>query len=884
VNGKLLKNEDIIELILSANRIKELRQIQKRALEHILKDDRRNLLVVAPSASGKTLIGEIACIVKAYGNKKSFYLVPLKALANEKFEDFFKKYNDFDLKITVSTGDFDISLDIIEKSDIIITTYERFDSILRKKPDWTRKIGVVVIDEIHNLGDKNRGLLLESLITRLLSYSYIQLIGLSATIKNPENLAGWLNAQLIKSEERPCELRYKIIKTSNKLKTIKELIPDLIENNIQTLIFTRTRKEAENLANRLKDIIKSKLSIEEILEIETYSESIIDSMLDFDIISSGVGYHHAGLDHGSRILVEKMFNNYLLKVICCTTTLASGLNTPAKVVIIKDVKMFNENTNKVEFIPRNKLHQIAGRAGRHSHDIGFAIILVSNEEEAYKTAEYYFKQKKLEFESNNSIIYEPIYDEIKSFFAINKYSLLNQVLVFIHHQKDGMDKKDLIKFLKKTYYYYSMSKEPNSAKLVGRFASISKKVEDLLSFYVPTDIPDNSEVEVILTKFVENSIEGIVKIKKEKINYTCNFLNNNKYCSCSDFKENEFCKHLYFLAINALKIDRKIAEDVILSSFNELFALEYLLEKKFIYIEDGKYKCTELGNLAVDLFLDVNMFLLIRNRIRYIETQFDFLELIKILTEMKYNKTISYHYLSVLNELTRIDNTKEISKILRTMTTNEIGLGDLENFIDTARWLTNAIINIAKKTIEGNDVVISIGKKLQAKISSPKSDNELIHNLVQHNEVLFESLFDIENTKITNIFRENLQYLLIIHKTSGTMMYSLNFSDLELDPALISGYLSAINSFGSEFSRDRAINIKKLEFDRFKIVMKEGKMIRVGIIIAKIDEDWMNEKLREFIEEVEQQFKDELLNWNGNTNIFRPIKEIFNRIFLLEES
>ncbi|MHA1268648.1 MAG: DEAD/DEAH box helicase [Candidatus Helarchaeota archaeon] len=868
-----------IKIILESNGISHLRPIQEMSLPYILENERQNLLVVAPSASGKTLIGEIALLNVILSGMKGFFLVPLKAIANEKFKSFYRKYGSLNIKIAVSTGDFDISLDEIERNNLIITTYERFDSIIRKKPQWIKQIGVVVIDEIHNLGDYTRGIRLESLITRLLTYKHIQVIGLSATIKNPEELASWLKAKLIKSNQRPCELRYKIIETEDKLSTLKELIPNLVKTKAQTLIFTRTRKEAENLARKLSKIIKALLLPDEINALETYSKSILDSMLDFDIISSGVGYHHAGLDHNSRILIERLFNDYLLKIICCTTTLASGINTPAKVVIIKDIRYYKENTNTIDYISRNKFHQIAGRAGRFSKGTGFAIILVSNKEEAEKIRNYYFKPSSINNGKSTMPVFKSKYENIRSMLSEYKDLLINQTLVFINHSNNGLKRKDIIKFFKKTFYYHQLSDNENNDELVERFAFDSKNVKAILGSNLPelTQIPN---AKVVLTKFSENIIEGIVTLDCENVNYSCNFSNNSKYCTCPSFKTTGICYHLYHLGSYALDVNQILAKDTILRSLKEHFILDYLLDNMFIYIEDGRFKCTELGKLIVDLFLNTRMFLLIKNRLRFISTTYDFLDLIIILAEMKFNKSLSYHYLAVLNEIIKSNKDVNIIEILKSMITNDIGLGDLENFIDTARWITNAIIKVAEKTIEGNNNILSIGKMILNKITRPLPDEEVMSNIIQYSissSNLNKSSFNED--EILELFAEKIQCLLILHKNSGVTLYSYNFSDKTIDPALISGYISAINSFGIELSGSSHVNMRKMEYDRFKIILQEGEYIRIGLIISDIQEDWLMKKIEHFVITIEDHFKHQLSEWNGNINVFKSIGILFNEIF-----
>ena len=185
---------------------KELRPAQEKAVKKGLLEG-KNLLVCTPTASGKTLIAELAAMSRIYNNiGKTVYIVPLKALANEKFKDFKNKYKD--VKVALSIGDLDSSDSYLEKYDFIITTSEKLDSLIRHHAPWLQHVATIVIDEIHLMNDAGRGPTLEILITILRKLlKKAQFIALSATIGNPEDLAKWLDANLIIDHWRPVELK-----------------------------------------------------------------------------------------------------------------------------------------------------------------------------------------------------------------------------------------------------------------------------------------------------------------------------------------------------------------------------------------------------------------------------------------------------------------------------------------------------------------------------------------------------------------------------------------------------------------------------------------------------------------------------------------------------
>ena len=186
--------------------IKVLRPAQVKAVENGLLD-RKNILVCTPTASGKTLIAELAALKSIIeGNGKAIYIVPLKALASEKYKDFKKRYGGI-AKVALSIGDIDSSDSYLVDYDLIITTSEKLDSLIRHHAPWLSLISTIIIDEIHLLNDPGRGPTLEILITILRQLlKKVQIIGLSATIGNPEELAEWLKAELVKDDWRPVKL------------------------------------------------------------------------------------------------------------------------------------------------------------------------------------------------------------------------------------------------------------------------------------------------------------------------------------------------------------------------------------------------------------------------------------------------------------------------------------------------------------------------------------------------------------------------------------------------------------------------------------------------------------------------------------------------------
>ncbi len=196
-----------IKEVMDKEGIKELRPAQMKALDAGLLD-RKNLLVCTPTASGKTFVAELA-FLHSIKNKhgKAVYIVPLKALATEKHREFKRKWGHL-IRVALSIGDLDSSDEYLMNYDLIICTAEKLDSLIRHEAPWLRHVGTVIIDEIHLLNDSGRGPVLEILITLLRKIlKDIHIIGLSATIGNPKQLADWLGAELVIDDWRPVKLR-----------------------------------------------------------------------------------------------------------------------------------------------------------------------------------------------------------------------------------------------------------------------------------------------------------------------------------------------------------------------------------------------------------------------------------------------------------------------------------------------------------------------------------------------------------------------------------------------------------------------------------------------------------------------------------------------------
>jgi len=358
VDMKRLKiPKDFKEVLLSSGNTKLL-PVQYLAIkEGLLKG--KDLLVVSATGSGKTLVGELAGITQALKGKKFVFLTPLVALANQKYRDFKKKYSKLGLKVAIKVGrnrvkakgELNLPDSDVSKADIVVATYEGIDYLLRNGNSGSlSNLGVVLIDEIHMIDDEDRGTRLNGLIKRVKHlYPKTQVIGLSATVKNPEFLADEFSMKLVEYSERPVPLERHLVYVRNEAQK-RHIMQRLVKREFntkskkgfrgQTIIFTNSRRKTHQIANFLNN-----------KHINAHA-------------------YHAGLSYYKKERIEKDFDKGKISCVVTTAALAAGVDFPASQVIFDSLVMGNKWINPNEFA------QMLGRAGRPSyHDRGIVYLL-----------------------------------------------------------------------------------------------------------------------------------------------------------------------------------------------------------------------------------------------------------------------------------------------------------------------------------------------------------------------------------------------------------------------------------------------------------------------------------------------------------------------------
>lgn len=385
---------------------------QEMALKHGILEDKR-ILVTTPTASGKTLIAMMAILKAVEKGRKAVYLTPLRALASEKYDDLkvLEKLNlgGNKIRVGIATSDYDSSGKELAGADVIVLTNEKMDTLFRHNAEWLGDVGIFVSDEVHLIGDRQRGPTLEMMLTKIRRhYPQSQVVALSATVANSDEIADWLGCELVESDWRPTKLvegvyEYGAAKMSDGSKfTIEssgvssavDLAIDSLNGGGQALIFAETRKRTASLAAKAAEGVYSRLDKTAKELAAGVSADILAKSDDSELtktlahlVAKGVAFHHAGLGPMSRRIVEDSFKKGIIKILSATPTLAAGVNLPARRVVIASILRYDSDYGGSVPISVLEYKQLCGRAGRPKYDTFGEAVIVSeagvNAEELY---------------------------------------------------------------------------------------------------------------------------------------------------------------------------------------------------------------------------------------------------------------------------------------------------------------------------------------------------------------------------------------------------------------------------------------------------------------------------------------------------------------------
>ncbi|MDD5308622.1 MAG: DEAD/DEAH box helicase [Deltaproteobacteria bacterium] len=353
----------------------------------------RSALIVAPTATGKSYVGrEFArAAVQAGLPGTSVYLVPYRALAQETYDRFVaeRAARGTSERIRIATGEHTDPVRPAE-TDILVATYERFASV-----QYTQGIRVasLVADEFHLVADETRGPFVEGLLARLKGAGRLdRFLGLSAVVGNGEQLAAWLGVDLVMGtdEDRRVPVRFECRVVPEVQDALGKLLKGAMKRGEQTLVFCRSRAGAEKQAEEAAAWAAELLVEEERPEAARLSYDVLKEDGDADRLAKalqcGVGFHHAGLGRGVKGAVETAFRDGAVRILACTPTLASGVNLPAGLVVVRDVyrQDFLRGRPRTVFLPSGEVLNMLGRAGRPGKVTeGRGVALVSEEHGDY---------------------------------------------------------------------------------------------------------------------------------------------------------------------------------------------------------------------------------------------------------------------------------------------------------------------------------------------------------------------------------------------------------------------------------------------------------------------------------------------------------------------
>jgi len=368
------------------------------------------------------------------------YLAPLRALAYEKYEDFhvlsaLKILGKKKPVVKVSTGDYDSSGEELMDADVLVLTNEKFDSLTRQRPSWVKRFGLFIIDEVHLLGDRERGATLEIVLSKIKSLnSNAQILALSATVKNGKQIAEWLKAKLVDMKWRPVPLKEgvalnsKIYFNDGSVDELQHgygdspigIALDSVKKGGQALVFADTRKRAVKMALNASTLTGKLLAFDEAAELRSIASDILNSAEETEIsrmlaecVRNGVAFHHAGLAAQHRRIIEKEFKSGKIKMLFATPTLASGINLPARRVIVSSLNRYDSGSGMNLPLEVMDYKQMSGRAGRPKYDkFGEAVILARDEEEMEMLFDLYIKGEP-----------EMIRSQLLSFSTFRKHAL-----------------------------------------------------------------------------------------------------------------------------------------------------------------------------------------------------------------------------------------------------------------------------------------------------------------------------------------------------------------------------------------------------------------------------------------------------------------------------
>jgi len=397
VEGKTVA--DVVPSFAEAFPFESFNRMQEAALPAVL-DREDNVVVSAPTASGKTALAELAICRTLSQGGTALFVAPLRALTNEK-EAEWDRFEDLGYSVYVVTGERDLNPRRAARADILVMTPEKADSATRKhdtpRYEFVTDIDLCVIDEVHLLDSDRRGAVLEVTVSRLRRLCDPRVVALSATMPNVEDVARWLDAPedctfRFGDSYRPVPLHASVETYAHgenafadkyrRLYRALDLARPHVEDGGQALVFVSSRGDTVRAAEKARDVVAERdveIGARGDYEWHTEARELDDGTLANSVVD-GVGFHHAGLSRSDKNRVEDWFKEGKIGILFSTSTLAWGVNLPARCVVIRDTKLHDPLEGEVDMSPLDVL-QMLGRAGRPGYDdAGYAYVVTDGAE------------------------------------------------------------------------------------------------------------------------------------------------------------------------------------------------------------------------------------------------------------------------------------------------------------------------------------------------------------------------------------------------------------------------------------------------------------------------------------------------------------------------
>lgn len=454
-----------------AGEIPRLNQLQIEAINEYGLLQGQHLLTSAPTSSGKTMLGELAAVRGALERRRALFLMPLKALVNDKLTQFQRVYGPFGVRTVEATGETDDITPLLRgRYDIALLTYEKMAAIALTHPYVLEQVGTVVVDEVQMIADRGRGANLEFLLTllrmRRLEGFEPQIVALSAVIGDTNSFERWLGGRLLRRNERPVPLdegvlcedgRFRFINGDNHQEQttrgfirklhgegkhrdwVIPLVRRLVDEGKQVIVFRETTGETRYGARYLADALNLPACDDAIADLPAGDPSQSSAQLR-ELLAHGVAFHNSHLDREERRVVEEHFRRRetRLRVIVATTTLAMGINTPASAVVVVGLEHPVQQPYSVA-----EYKNLAGRAGRLGYaERGASFLIATSLQEEHHYWQHYISANPEDLESR--------------FLSADPRTMIIRVLVAGKDTGVGILGDEIVQFLESSFGAFQM--------------------------------------------------------------------------------------------------------------------------------------------------------------------------------------------------------------------------------------------------------------------------------------------------------------------------------------------------------------------------------------------------------------------------------------------